>query len=193
MQGISHSNKGDYGNAINYFNIAISLNPYNSYNANAYFNRGVIYSRQRQNELALSDFSQAIDIDENFSNAYVGRCNIYNVKKKYDLAIVDCTKAIELGTSEMMAYSNRGLAYVAQGRYQLAVSDLTEVIKSKTITLPRRAYNYCLLGATYTNIGDFPSAITSFKEGIKLDSKGKMSWCKIALENAQQGKRTTIP
>jgi len=47
-------------------------------------------------DLALSDYSKAIDINPNYAVAYLGRGLLYLLQQKYELALADWNKAIEL-------------------------------------------------------------------------------------------------
>ncbi len=114
-----------YDEGLAAINKAIELAP----RAAWYGNRGVLYSNQQKYELALADYSKAIEINRNFANAYMNRGNLYSNQQKYELALADYSKAIEINPNDAMAYNNRGNLYFAQQKYKLALADYEEAIK----------------------------------------------------------------
>lgn len=95
----------------------------------AYFNRGNDYMKKEHDELALADYTKAIQLNPKFSQAYNNRGRIYARQQKYDLAIADFTKAIELNPQLWEAHKNRGFVYMAQEHYNLAIGDFTKTIE----------------------------------------------------------------
>ena len=183
--GSNYDNKGDYDTAIMYYKLASWVLPTSPY---PYYNRGLVYFKLGNNELALADFNKTIEFDPKCSSAFVGQCAVHLMQKEYDASIAECTEAIDLGTDEIKAYLNRGWAYLENEKYDLAILDFTKALEHKSITPSEEAYTYCVLGKMYALKGNFSLAIPSFEKGISLDSKGEFGWCKIALDNAQQGK-----
>lgn len=62
----------------------------------AYNNRGNAYKGKGDDDGALSDYSNAIDLDSKYAYAYNGRGNAYADKGDFSRAIGDYTKVIEL-------------------------------------------------------------------------------------------------
>jgi len=63
----------DPDRAIELFNISLK---YNSANYDSYYFRGVAYSHQKEDELALTDFKQALKINPNHFYSYESICDI---------------------------------------------------------------------------------------------------------------------
>jgi Tfp pilus assembly protein PilF len=112
--------------------------------ARLYLSRGVERRGKGDDELALSDFAEAVKIDKKYATAYFNRCSIYNFKKEYDLAIAECSQAIKLGPtadatigSERLGkdrtisdyYSERGFAYYRKDDTVHAMIDLDNAIR----------------------------------------------------------------
>ncbi len=108
-------------------------------NAETYYNRGVGWHEKGDYDKAISDYTNAIELDPKLADAYVNRGLAYaRGKGWYDRAISDSTKAIELNPRDALPYNNRGLAYKGKGQYDRAISDY-----NKTIELnPRDAWTY---------------------------------------------------
>ncbi|MFM6787580.1 MAG: tetratricopeptide repeat protein, partial [Microcystis panniformis] len=83
-----------------------------------YYNRGLLYSDLQKYDLALSDYSKAIEINPNYAEAYLNRGNLYYNQQKYELALSDYSKAIEINPNYAYAYYNRGILYILVHKYE---------------------------------------------------------------------------
>jgi tetratricopeptide (TPR) repeat protein len=209
-------NLSKYDVAIADYTQAITID---SKYSGAYLGRGNAYWAQGKYEEAIADYTQAIKIDPEYKEVYFARGLSYENEGKYDEAIADYSKAIKLNPKDSDVYDSRGNAYKVQGKYELAIADYTEAITitpglaryytgrgniyadwkkykqavadyRKSIDLDPSSYPYCVMGITYTKMGDFPSAITALEQGVRLDTKSEYPWCKTALGNAQLGTPT---
>lgn len=61
-------------------------------------------------DLAISDYTKALEIDPRYADAYYNRGNAYAKKGLYDQAISEFTKALEINPRHADAYYNRGIA-----------------------------------------------------------------------------------
>ncbi|MHA2315701.1 MAG: tetratricopeptide repeat protein [Candidatus Hermodarchaeia archaeon] len=73
--------------------------------------------------LAIIEFTKAIEINPGYAEAYHERGLAYDAKGEYDLAISDYNKAIEINPRYERAYNHRRLAKNAKGRNDPAISD----------------------------------------------------------------------
>lgn len=101
--------KGQYDQAITYFDKAISLNPRYS---EAYNNRGLAYLYDAQHDKAISDFSKAIEVNPNDAYAYNNRGDVFAIKGHFKKAIADYNKTLEINPNNSRAYNARGYARV---------------------------------------------------------------------------------
>jgi tetratricopeptide (TPR) repeat protein len=62
----------------------------------AFFNRGIIYLKQKDYQKALSDFTMSINLRENFFASYYNRGCIYYNLKKYKEALDDFKISLKL-------------------------------------------------------------------------------------------------
>ena len=86
-------------------------------------NRGVALDKKGDHDLAISDFTQAIDIDSNNAHTYNNRATAYSNKGEYNLTLEDCTRAIQVDNKMADAYVNRGVAKVLLGLNDDAEAD----------------------------------------------------------------------
>ena len=110
--------------ALGQFSRAIALKE--DYAA-AYFNRGVTYYNSSiHDDLALQDFSWAIDREPFDPLALDMRGKTYLRLRDNANALADFNRALELDPSNAAALAGRGGVFYRQGRYPDAVKELTE-------------------------------------------------------------------
>ncbi len=80
-------------------------------------------------DLAVVNYSKAIDLNPKESSIYLSRGLVYYNRKFYDLAISDYGKVIEINPKEMMAYYYRGDSYEKLGDLQKAADDYKKVLE----------------------------------------------------------------
>ena|GEM_PF-661863 len=112
--GIAEYEKGNYQEAIKYYNKGIEANADDSC---LYNNRGLAYYALRKYDEAIAEYGKAVELKPDFADAYFNRGQAYWRKGGYnkteflDKAVSDFSKVIELNPDDMEAYYNRGLAY----------------------------------------------------------------------------------
>lgn len=90
----------------------------------AYFQRAIRYMQQEKYDLALAEFTRAIELDPKYANAYIGRGMIYTILEKWQAAFQDLNVAIRLNPRDGYAYLFRGYVYLAFNEKQNASVDL---------------------------------------------------------------------
>jgi tetratricopeptide (TPR) repeat protein len=90
--------------------------------------RGISYSEKGQYDLAISEFSKALEICPMLAQSYNNRGITYSKKGQYDLAISDFTKALEIEPDMAKVHYNRGITYAEQGQHALALQDFDRSI-----------------------------------------------------------------
>ncbi len=126
--------------------------------------RGNIYVWSREYGLAITDYSEALNLHPH-KEGYFNRGSAYGGQDQYDLAIADYSKAIEIDPTDKGAYFNRGIAYWGQDQYDLAIADY-----SKAIELDLAYKNaYFTRGSAYRELGQYDLAIADYSKAIELD------------------------
>jgi tetratricopeptide (TPR) repeat protein len=133
-------------------------------NAEDYFNRGFARSDNSDDEIAY--YSQAIQLNPQYSEAYYNRGVVHFNRNQLDMAIADYTKAVELKPEYAEAYNYRGIAYRAKGTLEAAITDYNLAIKFN----PHYAKAYNNRGIARSMMGDFNGAIADFTTAIQYDS-----------------------
>lgn len=139
-------------------------------------NRGGIYNRKGNYDLAIADYSQIIEVNPGALIAYINRGRIYDRKGDYDLAIADFSQVIKIN-QEYEYFLIRGLCYRKNGDYNLALIDFTEAIK-----LNSKNYNiYIRRGLTYRLLFDYELAMKDFETALQIQPNNS-----IAKKNLEQ-------
>ncbi len=100
-------------------------------NAKEFLKLGVEKLQMGNYSGAISRFSQAIEINPEYSAAYSNRCLAFLNLQQYQNAVSDCNQAINLAPNNVEAYLNRGIAYYRQNNYPDAIADNNRVIALK--------------------------------------------------------------
>lgn len=128
--------------------------------------RGFTYLAKNQYDLAIADFTKAIELDPNGLIAYYNRGVAYLDMGSYDLAIADFTEVIELDPKDATIYNDRGMIYLLKGQYKQTIADLTKAMELD----PKNAGLYYLhLGFVSDKIGDKEMARHNFFRAREKD------------------------
>ena len=132
-----------------------------------YNNRGIDYGERGEHDLAIKDFTTAIELKPDYAFAYNNRGAVYRSKGEHDLAIEDCNKAIQLKSDYAEPYSNRGAAYRNKGDYDRAIKNYDMAIKLK----PDFVQAYYNRGLAYHEKSELDIAIKDYSTAIELNPK----------------------
>lgn len=87
-------------------------------------NRGIIYSRIDETQLAIADYSAGLALDPSMGEGYVDRGAAMIVLKRYDDALEDINKGIALNSKRLqIAYYDRAIIQEALGNVRAAYED----------------------------------------------------------------------
>lgn len=113
------------GEAIAAYTCAINAAP--DY-APAYARRGLAHTALGNDEAAVADFNQAIELDETLLETYINRGIFYTRAGNYALAIGDFTLAATLNPASTRALQNRAMVHAIEKNFDLALADLEQAI-----------------------------------------------------------------
>jgi tetratricopeptide (TPR) repeat protein len=153
--------------------------------ANEAEKRGDAARKNKDYDLAIAEYSEAIRLNPASGDFYFGRAYCYNKKGEFDLAIADYTKAIKIDPDRSALYNNRGNAYDEKGEWDLAMADYTKAIEIN----PKYAYAYNNRGLAYAQKGETERAAADYREAIRIDPKyrtAKNNLDKIIIPAAAQ-------
>ena len=159
--GIAEYEKGNYQEAIEYYNKGLEARPDDSCLFN---NRGLAYYSLEQYDKAVADYHRAIELKADFADAYYNRGLAYFRKGSYynfeprRKAIDDFTKAIELKPDCADAYYNRAVIHTEQVHYHHKYTTIPPKFPSEDMD------NYNKALADYTKALDLePSYVLAYQ------------------------------
>ena len=91
--------------------------------ADGFHDRGNRHSRNGSYELAIADYSRAIELAPGFTEAHYDRGFSFYELRRYEEAIADLTRAIELNPNDARYYAQRSLVYLFADSIDLAQAD----------------------------------------------------------------------
>ncbi|MGD0342366.1 MAG: tetratricopeptide repeat protein, partial [Bacteroidales bacterium] len=165
--GLEQYNKGNFTAAIDTFKLALDIER-NDWAV--WYNLGLAYSMNKQNEEALISFTEAIKLGEDSKKAksYLQRGGIYNNINKPLRAIEDFKQALSLpGTARLI-----GLTYISMGEDSLSGNKYFKAAALADSALkyePENSSAYFLRGQATMLSGNTRKALLDFKK-IQRDS-----------------------
>ena len=126
------------------------------------FNNGINYLLADK-EIAIKQFSKAIEIDPNFSAAYFYRGVAEFKLGHYETAIKDFNKVNELDTAVRVVHAYKGFAYRQLGESEKSLASFSVYMKSRDNL---SALDYRLIGKAKMSVGDVDGAIKDFESAI---------------------------
>ena len=160
----------------------------NSSDPDGYFNRGYLLAcNDVDDDIALSDFDKAIELNPNFVDAYKHKTYIYEHNGQYEKIIPIYKKIIELEpTLENYDYFLRYLNTYIENGSQKALKICEKIFE----LFPASSKLYELRGSTYYNLKDYDNAIADYKKAVELNPKEYT--LKIILKQIEQEKNENI-
>lgn len=102
-KGLTAGNKGDYLQAIEYYDTAIKLNPQL---VSAYNNRGEAYYRIGNYDSAIQDYTRALELGTDFMETYCNRSEAWLHLGEWDHARADLVTARNMGLDIVASFRN---------------------------------------------------------------------------------------
>ena len=109
-QALAKSGKTE--EALAEFDKAITIDPHH---AEALYNRGLLYQRERQHQLAVDDFTSANGLTPQRAEPLLARAISYLAMDKFKEAAADLDEAVQADPQNALAWTTRGQAYERLG------------------------------------------------------------------------------
>ncbi len=181
--------RGELDKAIGCFSRILELDRNHSASYDA---RGDAYARQGRHELAIRDYSEAIEL--------IPQASFFNKRGqalmglgKFDRAIPDFHRALQLDGEYASAWNNRGLAYMRRGEMVRSTEHVPQALSdfSRAITLePTNSAAWYNRGLLHANVGEEGLAIGDLRKVIELTPDNAVPYADLARVLLRQGKAT---
>ncbi len=149
-----------------------------------YSHRGYLYSNIDNQDQALKDLTQAIEVDQKCYKAVTRRGHAYLSMDRYEEALADFNKAIELDGTASSTLVSRGSTYELMERYEDALADFSRAIeidgKSVSALLHRSLW--------YQRLRRHDEALVDINRAIEIDKNNTIIFSSRGLLLAVMGK-----
>lgn len=182
-----------------------------SYSAEDYYYSGVANVKAGEPEVAVADFTKAIEEKPSYAEAYVARADVYSkakdrapahddyiraaeifrINKNFNQAITAYNSAVKTNKKSLTAYLGRGDLYLAKGQEIAAIADYDAAKK-----IDKKAGAAHLgLGKARFQLGNYKKAIKHFKEARSLNSRSPVVYqylmlSYLAVDNVKEVKNS---
>lgn len=109
--------------------------------ARAHTDLGAVYYQNKQYEIALEEFTEAIRIDPTFALAYNGLGLVHSSLGQADIADKNFKKAIQLEPNNSESHNNYGSFLCARGFYDESIKEFLAAVKNPLYATPAVAYS----------------------------------------------------
>jgi len=161
--GLEYVHCYSYLKAIGLYSSAIAES--DNKDSNLFVFRGSLYLKLTCFELALSDFNQAIALDENRSAAYIFRAKVFESYRNYQSALEDYAKAEEIDRDSSIVYEERASLFERLGNFEEALLDFDRLVTLN----PEDFYVYSLRADLNEKLEDLPGALADYSKAIDLN------------------------
>jgi tetratricopeptide (TPR) repeat protein len=130
------------------------------------FNNGINYLLADK-EMAIEQFTRAIEVDSNFSAAYFYRGVAEFKLGHYELAIANFNQVNKLDTAIKVVHLYKGFAYRQLGDSENSLKSFSKYMKTQDNL---SALDYNLIGKARMEVGDMDGAIKNFELALSEKS-----------------------
>lgn len=131
----------------------------------SYYNRGLAFMMQGQNQQAIDDYTRALDIDCTLRSAFNNRGIVYCRTHQYEIALRDYESALRLNPSDPIVLYNLAHLHWELGRWAEASAAVTSAIESD----PASAAAYHLRTVCESQMHQFAAALADAEKALSLD------------------------
>jgi protein O-mannosyl-transferase len=132
--------------------------------ARSYGNRALLYKQEKNYDLAIKYYTEAIKINIADHESYTNRGNVYFDQNKLDMAYSDFKKAISLNPDYFTAMDNLGALFGLQRKYDSSMFYLDMAITKN----PKYAPSYRNRGLVKLELNRNEEAIKDFEKFLEL-------------------------
>lgn len=172
---------GKFRQAIEALNILLRNQPTDY---EGFFLRGV--SKYNLDDLAgaYSDFTAAIDINENYTSAYQYRAITNSRMGLYAAALDDFARALAIRPTMAGLYYSRGVTFFLNQQFEQSIKDFDQFVRLE----PREPSGYINRGTSYLYLKDTVKAVANYERAIEVNPYNPDGYMRRGLVSMMQGK-----
>jgi tetratricopeptide (TPR) repeat protein len=160
-QAIAQIKEQKFEDAINSLNKAVETDHQNS---EASFQRAGILADVGQDQLALSDYSRAVELNPNDVRYRNMRGLFLLTRSQLDQALTDFSEAVRIDPKYIQAWNNRGLVKLAKTDFHAAIDDFNKAVEID----PTYADGFNNRGFAWFKMEVYGKALADFDKTLEL-------------------------
>jgi tetratricopeptide (TPR) repeat protein len=165
---------GDDQEAIELLTEAIRTTP----NAQLYYLRGIMFDMSERVEEAISDYTEAIELDPAKAAYYFDRGFVLSYPLGRDEeAIADFETGLEIEPDNVYAHRSCCLSYLLVGPAEVALSHAEAAVR----LAPDDALSHFCLGQSYFSLDRNTDALDAFLKAVEFDPEDANNWSALAI------------
>lgn len=135
--------------------------------ARAYLGRCDAYRARRQNDRAILDCNEAIELNPAAARAFASRSAIHAARRRHEQALADIGEAIRLDPKAAQFYISRGTLRTAGRAFADALADFNAAIDID----PTSPLAYVRRADVHRRLGQLDRAIADYDEALRLQPR----------------------
>ncbi len=177
----SYLEKGDYPNAIKYFELAKTTYAQDDF---SYFNLvGTLYTKVKDFNKAIEYYDLALQFKPNLAEAHNGKAVCYEGLGNINEAINSYRIAIKADPKFALAYENLAGILFNQQKNDEAI----KIYEKALILNPQNAKTYCNLGGAYSNLNKLDKAFKYLNKAIEMDPTYSLAYKFLGVTYQKSG------
>jgi tetratricopeptide (TPR) repeat protein len=145
-------------------------------------NRGIAFLRSKKPDLAIKDFKDVLNKEEDSLEAMIGLGNAYFAKNEYEKAYDQYSSALKKGSKDKRLTFNLAVTNSKKKSYYEAIAQFTALLSTQenAEVLAQRAF-------CYYKIGKFEKALNDASKANQIDIRNAFAYNILGLLHLQEG------
>ena len=162
--GNCYSYKGEYVEAIKYYDLALKKCPPTIQTDKLYYKKALALKNLDRIDEAIMDLNEALRQEAGLPNTWILKSNCHRAKGEYEEAIKCLDKALEIEPKNLLAWKNKSNYLAMIGNEAKA-----QEIFNKILTIePIDFQSWCIKGERLVVLGKFGEAMNCFNKALPL-------------------------
>jgi len=149
-----------------------SASVFNRIWAQVLVDKGIQFAEEKNNNLAMQKYNEAIQTDSSYSKGYTYRGKLKGALGDTKGAIQDLDRAIRLNPEDSLSYRERGLQKSLMGKYLEALIDLDEAIHLN----PLDSVAHVVRGAVKESLKRYKEALLDYDLAIVIEPNQSLAY-----------------
>lgn len=181
-KGFSFSIKGEFKNALNYYQEATEKSPDDSV---AWYGLGSCYDGLKQPEKAIAAYKQVIRINPKNPDSHYHLGRYYLKLERYQEAIQAYNQAISIDPDYIAAHFDLGVVYGEMKAYEKGERAFQQVLRIH----PGHVSTHYFMGLIYNRMGRNEDAVRSYQNALIINPNSAMVLYGLGVAYGDMGKQ----